>query len=170
MKTLAVALIATIVCPSFGAVEEPDTVPVELIVEAFIDGPSHLHLTPRGVYWVNGWAAKPGRLDANNFPTYVNGRPWTPRWGKNGDDRGEDRSDVFPIAVPSVDYNLEVLAISESQGTTEKENRTLPRLCRRNGELCVDVLDPELGGRWYKLKLTPAPAKKKVVVVPAKQE
>ena len=68
----------------------------ELTIEAFVDGPSSLRFTRSGFYWSNGRNAKPGRHDALNEPTYVNGKAWMPRWSKGHTDRGEDTTEPFP--------------------------------------------------------------------------
>ena len=128
---------------------------VEILVEAFVDGPSTLHVTPTGIYWTNGWAAKPGRSGANNFPTYINSREWTPQWTKGGDDRGEDRSDTFKMKLPYAGYEFELLAVCDRKGGSQKQKRTYPYLERRNGELCVEISDPEPGAKWYRFRLKP---------------
>lgn len=107
------------------------------------------------MYWTNGWAAKPGRYGAKNYPTSINGKDWTPKWNKNGDDRGEDTSDLYALDIPQTIYELEILGISDRKGGNKKDKRTALGLVRRKGELCLDIPDPEAGAKWYKIKLKP---------------
>lgn len=127
--------------------------PKEITIEALVDGPSVLHLSPAGIYWTNGGNAKPGRHDAHNYPTYVNGRAWTPKWGKEGDDRGVDQSDTYPMQIGSTEYEMEVVSISDRRGIAKKDRRTAPSATRQNGEFLVTISDPEVGAKWYKLRL-----------------
>ena len=159
-STMHRAFIALLIVTSFPVqVRAQASRPMEITFEAFVDGPSSLHITPKGVYWTNGWAAKPGRISAKNLPTTVNGKEWTPRWIKDGDDRGEDRSDLLSMTLPDTDYTLEILGISDRKGSSKKDKRTQPSLVRRNGELCVDIPDPESGAKWYRIRLKPTKAK-----------
>lgn len=128
---------------------------IEIVVEALVDGPSTLHIIQTGIYWTNGFAAKPGRFGAKNYPTYINSKEWTPRWAKDGDDRGEDRSDTYKMKLPFSEYQFEILAICDQKGGSSKQKRTQPSLERRNGELCVDIPDPEPGAKWYRFRLKP---------------
>lgn len=100
--------------------------PKEITVEALVDGPSVLHFSPTGIYWTNGGNAKPGRHEAHNYPTYVNGKAWTPKWGKDGDDRGVDQSEAYPMQIGSTEYEMEVVSISDRRGTAKKIG--VPRL------------------------------------------
>ena len=129
------------------------TSPKEITVDAYIDGPSTLHLCLQGIYWTNGRNAKPGRHDANNYPTYINSRQWIPKWGKDGDDRGEDKSDIYPLTLTTTEYELEVAGISDRKGSSKKEPRTEPSPVRENGELVVTFPDPEVGAKWYRVRL-----------------
>jgi hypothetical protein len=150
------AVCGTLIALALGGVSDAQPVvapPTEIVIEAFVDGPSTVHLAPSGIYWTNGWAAKPGRINAKNLPTLINGKEWIPKWIKDGDDRGEDRSDTFPLALLGSEYELEVLGISDRKGSSKKEKRTPPSLVRRNGELCIDIPDPESGAKWYRLRL-----------------
>jgi hypothetical protein len=62
----------------------------EITIEAFIDGPSALHIRPTSIFWENDQNAKPGRVNLLNEPTYVNGIAWKPRWKEEKHDRGKD--------------------------------------------------------------------------------
>ena len=76
-------------------------------------------------------------------------KPW------DGDDRGEDRSDTYRMKLPFSEYQFEILAIGDQKGGSRKQKRTQPSLERRNGELCVDIPDPEPGAKWYRFRLKP---------------
>jgi hypothetical protein len=129
------------------------TNPKEITVVAYIDGPSTLHLSLKGLYWTNGVNAKPGRHEAENYPTYIDTKPWMPKWGKDGDDRGSDTSDVYPLALSSVDYELEVAGISDKKNSSKVDRRTMPSSERKDREFLVHIPDPEVGAKWYKLRL-----------------
>lgn len=155
--TLSVFLTVFVVClcSASSAWSQTSSPPLELVIEAFVDGPSTLHITQTGIYWTNGWAAKPGRISAQNLPTYINTKEWTPKWIKDGDDRGEDRSDTYKMNLPYSEYQFEILAIADQKGSSRKQKRTPPILVRRNGELCIDIPDPEPGAKWYRFRLKP---------------
>jgi hypothetical protein len=139
--------------PTFAQTSTANTSPKEITVEAFIDGPSSLHLTLQGLYWTNGGNAKPGRHNAHNYPTYIDGKSWMPKWGKEGDDRGDDKCDIFPLRLTTVEYDLDVVGISDRKGIARKDRRTAPTAMRQNGEFVVNIPDPEVGAKWYKLRL-----------------
>ena len=142
---------------SLGAIDSQKNIskasPKEITVEAYIDGPSTLHLSLEGIYWTNGGNAKPGRLGAHNYPTYINGKSWIPKWGNDGDDRGADKSDLYQLQFTTIEYELEVVGISDQQGSSKKDSRTAPSPARQNGELVVNIPDPEVGAKWYKIRL-----------------
>src|ERR1039457_5559764 len=83
----------------------------QITILAFIDGPSDLYVTKQGMYWFNGINAKPGRLDGRNEPTYVNGTAWFPKWGKQQQDRGIDKSDIYSIKLESLELDFTLLAV-----------------------------------------------------------
>lgn len=149
--TLVIVNLAITMC--LAQTPQGKTNPKEITIDAYIDGPSTLHLSLAGIYWTNGGNAKPGRHDAHNYPTYVDGKPWIPKWGKEGDDRGQDTSDVYPLTLTTIDYELEVMGISDRKGSSKKDRRTEPAPVRQNGEFVVNINDPENGAKWYKLRL-----------------
>ena len=124
--------------------------PYEIVIEAYIDGPSTLRFTRNGFYWQNGANAKPGRMGKSQ-PTYINGKPWTPKWRKDGSDRGEDTSNNYPWNIPSVELTCELISVTEQRGKTDIEKRTPIETKRENGEYCLRIPDPEPGARWYKI-------------------
>ena len=133
----------------------------EITLEAFVDGPSTLRFTRTGFWWQNGPNAKPGRLGGKNEPTYVNGKPWIPKW-RNGSDRGGDRSDSYSWSISSTDLEYSVQSISVQRGEFEIEERKPIEGKRQGGEFWITIPDPEPGARWYKLVIrAPDPLRSK---------
>lgn len=156
MKSFFSSLIALacVLAPARGQEKDkPSTGPGEITVQAYVDGSSAIHLSLQGLYWTNGGNAKPGKLDGNNFATYINGKAWFPKWGRNDNDRGKDRSDVYPLQLKSTNYEVEVVSVSIRKDTPGKERRTTPIITRENAELVINIPDPESGARWYELRL-----------------
>ena len=136
--------------------------PYEITIEAYVDGPSSLRFTRSGLYWHNGDNAKPGRHNAKNEPTYINGRAWTPKWRKNSNDRGDDTSDTYSWSIPSVELTWELVSVTAERGKTGVERRTPVEAKRENNEYWLRIPDPEPGARWYKLIVrAPDPLKPK---------
>lgn len=130
----------------------------EILIEAYVDGPSALHVTPEGIQWENGENAKPGKHEFHNFPTYVNGKAWVPEWTKPDEPRGSDRSEWYPLPVGPMNLELELLAVGEKRGGTEIEERSPISMRMQEGELLVVIPDPEGGPRWYRFVLRPSTA------------
>lgn len=128
----------------------------DVIIEAYVDGPSALHVTPTGIQWENGENAKPGKHEFHNFPTYVNGKAWMPEWTKPDEPRGCDKSDVYPIPFGTMNLELELLAVGEKRGATGIEERSPISMRMQEGDLLVVVPDPEWGPRWYRFVLRPS--------------
>ncbi len=128
---------------------EPAT--YEVTIEALVDGPSTLHFTKTGFFWQNEGNAKPGRHDAHNEPTYVNSRPWTPKWRKPEKERGDDTSDTFPWVIGSLELECELVAVTRERGGSGIEKRTPLERKRDGGEYTVRIPDPEGGSRWYRI-------------------
>jgi len=136
----------TLSCPADSA---QDTI----TIQAYIDGPSELHVKKTGIYWTNGRNAKPGRQDARNEPTYVNDKPWIPHWKKQKDDRGEDKSDTYSVSSRTLEFELELLAVGKKMEDTGIEKRTPIEVRHQGYEYIVKINDPEVGARWYKFVL-----------------
>ena len=123
----------------------------EIIIEAHCDGGHAIHIRPGSIYWENGNAVKPGRMSTLNEPTYVNGKPWIPRWRKNPKgDIGTDTSMPFSISIGTADLEFELLSVTAQRG----ESGILPRAPvvaqKEKAEFVVTISDPESGGCWYK--------------------
>ncbi|MFH0878678.1 MAG: hypothetical protein V2A34_03100 [Lentisphaerota bacterium] len=121
----------------------------EIIVKAYVDGPSELVITTNGFQWKNGMNAKPGRLDGRTEDTYINGKVWTPQWTKQTEDRGADTSQVFPWKIESPDLDFELLAIGDSPDVTTIEPRTAPTISYTQGAMIINIPDPEPAAKWY---------------------
>ncbi len=145
MAMIGVAVLA----PTSGRAILADT---EIVVEAFVDGHSTFHLTPQGVYWTAGTAAKPGRWHRNDYPTYINGVAWKPVWGKSGE-TGPDKSEVYPLAFGTVEVNYHLNAVTQERGGTGREKRTPIKAKREGAEFTVLIPDLESEPRWYRFTL-----------------
>lgn len=131
------------------------TAPQTITIQAYVDGPSELHVKAEGVYWINGDNAKPGRHDGAKFPTYVNGQPWFPLWHKQREDRGVDTSFTHVIASPSLDFDLKLVSVGYTKGDTGVVKRSPLQEGMEGGEYVVHIPDPQPGAMWYKFILTP---------------
>jgi hypothetical protein len=82
--------------------KEADTLPPSaIVIEALIDGQSELRVTKDSLYWIHtGASAKPGRHEKANEPTYVNGKPWMPVWGKTARPVGTTRATRIHFPKP----------------------------------------------------------------------
>ena len=129
-------------------------VPLELEIEALVDGDTELHVTTKGISWVSGGVAKPGRHGGVNEPTLIAGKKWFPKWGKPDEDRGRDRSDVFSFEIDSLELEVEVIAMSGRQGGTDMWNRSPIRTRKTDEEFVIIIPDPEPGSCWYRLLLS----------------
>ncbi len=124
----------------------------EIVIDAFVDGPSTLHLTPEGVYWTNGNNKKPGRWGGTDFPTYVNGAEWKPAWS-NPKESGPDKSGLYAIKLGTVDVNYNLISVRQERGQNGKDKRTPITAKKEGAEFIVIIPDPESGPRWYKFAL-----------------
>jgi hypothetical protein len=128
--------------------------PTTLTVQAYIDGPSELHIKADGIYWINGGNAKPGLWSGSRFPTYVNGAKWFPNWAKRGD-RGIDKSNLHMIPFGSLDFDFKLISVGMTQEDTGIVRRSPVQAGRQGDEYVVLIPDPEPGAMWYKFVLTP---------------
>jgi hypothetical protein len=129
--------------------------PGVLTVQAYVDGPSELHVTTEGVYWVNGKNGKPGRLDGKNYPTYVNGVTWMPVWHFRNQERGQDQSLVHIVHSASVDFDFKLISVGYTKDDPETVKRSPITAQKEATEYVVQIPDPEPGAMWYKFTLTP---------------
>jgi hypothetical protein len=122
---------------------------IVLTVEALVDGPSTLYVRKDGLLWVNGGNAKPGLSEE---PTYVDDKPWLPKWGDPERKRGADRTDVFSITLPSLDLKVDLVSNMEKRGAEGIDTSRRPIDAKRRGnEIIILIPDPEPGARWYKI-------------------
>ncbi|HEX5176339.1 MAG TPA: hypothetical protein VFV83_04875 [Chthoniobacteraceae bacterium] len=158
MRSILITLLLSM--PSIAAAQQPSR--YEIVIEAFVDGPSTLRFTRSGFYWQNGPNAKPGRLGGRNEPTYVNGKEWMPKWRKPGSDRGRDSSEPFAWSIGQTDLQFHVESIGTERGEIGIEKRKEIEGKRQKGEFWITIPDPEPGARWYKLLIrAPDPLKPK---------
>lgn len=148
--------------------EPPAPDPVEqLVVEALIDGNSELHITPRGIYWLQlHGGAKPGRHNGANEPTFINGRPWMPLWQNPKRERDEDRSALLPLPMGRLDFDVQVLAIGQRRGEPGVESRDPVTIRAEHLEQVVSIPDTQFDARWYRVRIyrnSPEPSAAKPV-------
>jgi len=126
----------------------------EIVVEAMIDDNSDLWVTPQGIYWKHtGGFSKPGRHGGRNEPTWVNGKPWMPEWGKPQEPTGNDQSKPLPLPVGKVGFKFELQAVGTEKGCQGIEKRD-PIRTRTEGEaFVVTIPDGQGGCRWYRFRL-----------------
>jgi len=153
-------LIAIFIGLAFGSMVKAqfpsDTPAVQTItVQAYVDGPSELHVKAEGVYWINGDNAKPGRLDGAKFPTYINGEVWFPLWHKQREDRGADKSFLHVIASGSLDFDCKLVSVGYTKDDAGIVKRSPIQCGLEGGEYVIHIPDPEAGAMWYKFVLTP---------------
>jgi hypothetical protein len=117
----------------------------QIVVQALIDGSSELHVTRSGLYWKHLTYSKPGRNGGKREPTRVNGRDWQPQWVNESGD-GADRSEVFPIAVGTLDLQVK----------PDPRNRNPVSGRRAGDEFVVLFDDPQPGDVWYQVELAAA--------------
>jgi hypothetical protein len=126
-----------------------------LTVQAYVDGPSELHVTQEGVYWINGNNAKPGRLDGAKFPTYVDGEAWFPLWHNQRQDRGVDKSFLHVVNSSSLDFDFKLISVGYAKDDMGIVARTPVSFGMESSEYVVHIPDPQPGAMWYKFVLVP---------------
>ncbi len=125
-----------------------------IIIEAFIDGDSELHLKEDGIYWVQAASpSKPGKWHGHHEPTFVDGKAWQPVWGKPNVETGKDRSEGFAIPLKGLGFKLKLLAVADQRGVEQIDQRTPVELSEESGEQIITIPDPETGAKWYTFKL-----------------
>lgn len=126
----------------------PSLVSGQTEIQAFVDGASELHVTTRGLYWKHVSYSKPGRNDGRREPTRINNTAWQPKW-PDDDDSSAGASDVFPVAMPTLDLEIRPGPGNRNPVTTRREA----------GEFVVIFDDPQNGASWYTITLVPAAQK-----------
>jgi hypothetical protein len=125
----------------------------EILIEAFIDGDTTLHVTAQGVYWKSHGAAKPGLLGSRDEPTYVNTVAWRPTWS-DPRERGTDTSDIFPLKVgPTLELQAEVVGCADKPGTDRIDSRDPIHSEVVGEEFVVTIPDRQSGAKWYGLRI-----------------
>jgi hypothetical protein len=136
----------------------PDGFPVySLVMEAFIDGPSELRVTPDSLYWINGQNGKPGFSGRGDEPVLVNDANWTLKWQKPENRRGVDTSERFalPFRVDPAGLTLKLLSVSAQPKGTGILKRDEIVTAPKDGELSITIPDSQSGQCWYRFVLQP---------------
>ena len=128
----------------------------QLLIEAWIDGDTKLHVARNGMYWENGEWTKVGRGGDADEPTWVNGEPWMPKWRNADKDRGADTTELFPVTVsgPLDQYELDLVAVGPQRDAWDIEGRSSVTTRRTKDEIVIEVPDRKPGGRWYRFELS----------------
>lgn len=126
-----------------------------IVIEAQVDGPATLHVTKRGVYWVNGNNAKPGLHKAAKESTWIDGKPWNPVWDDGGKPRGAAKSDVYSLPLDPSRLQFQLLSIGNMRGATGIQKRKEAVVKMEGDELTILIPDPERDSRWYAFALVP---------------
>jgi hypothetical protein len=152
VKTILFFFFAALCLPSVRSLRA-QTPANEVIVEAFIDGNSELRVKKTGIYWVNAEDAKPGKHGGSNFPTYVNGQPWQPVWGKPHKERGPDKSSLHSLMLEPAKMEFTLLTVSAARGGSGIEKRDEIKVNMIGDEMSIFIPDTQSGARWYKFAL-----------------
>jgi len=140
--------------------EKPKAV-TRLEIEVLVDGYSEVRVTPEGVYLVSKGASKPGRHGGRNEPTYINGKAWTPVWGKNDENAGHDETKPYELAMnppgtpaPGMDWKFKLLGVGTQRGAATIAERDVVSTRSKRKEFTVDIPDTQTGSSWYRFELT----------------
>lgn len=125
----------------------------EIVVEAYIDGDTLLHVRSDSISWENGRYKKPGRRDGLDEPTYVNGVAWKPKWHDGKSDGGPDKSMPYMIQLGAGDLDVEVLSVTATRGQAgiAKDSPVAGKM--EGGHYVVRIPDPGHGAQWYRFAL-----------------
>jgi hypothetical protein len=152
MKTILLFLFVALCLPSTRSLHA-QTPTNEIVVEAFIDGNSELRVKKTGIYWINAEDAKPGKHGGANFPTYINGQPWQPVWGKPRQERGQDKTSLHSLMLEPDKMEFTLLTVTATRGGSGIEKRDEIKVGMVGDELSIFIPDTQSGARWYKFSL-----------------
>jgi hypothetical protein len=125
-----------------------------MIIDVYIDDVSDLWIKGDGLVWKNVTsAAKPGRGDGHNEPTWINGQPWYPVWYASDQDQGIDLSDLRPHPLAPGFYQAELLAVGYSPRDASNEAGSIETIALPES-LVVRFNDPGRQPRWYRIRVT----------------
>ncbi|MEM1294793.1 MAG: hypothetical protein AAGH89_05465 [Verrucomicrobiota bacterium] len=130
-------------------------IPRELVIEALVDGSDELVVSKHGLSWISYGAAKVGRHQGRDEPTYLNQEEWRPNWEESRKDRGRDASAVRRQPMIPDLLQFQLLAIGPHQGSTGIEERS-PIANGYNEEderYVVTIPDGQSSSRWYRFRL-----------------
>ena len=116
---------------------------VAFTLEAGLDEGTVVHVTKDGIMLENGIGGRPNEV-------YINDKLWKPRWAQPEKTDGPNKSDIFPLAVESLNLKVEVTT-TEGRGEARPIKRGPVTDRHRGNELQVTITDPESGPAYYKL-------------------
>jgi hypothetical protein len=141
-----------------SAIHAADKGPQTFVIEALIDGPSELRVKKNGIYWVNGPNAKPGRHEGQEYPTYVNGKPWRPNWKESRGERGTDKSATRSVdGIDPAKVEFKLVMVSFKRDGTGIEKRDDIKAALVGEEYSIEIPDLQSGSRWYRFELIQKP-------------
>ena len=119
-------------------------------VRAHIDHGSVLVLRRGEVQWRNASAgAVPGRNDGDDYPTYINGKPWKPTWpSKDAVPRNAMESDRYACPELRVPPGKPSAKLVRWQGGGGDSRSPVWIECRP-GEVLLNFEDRSFGASWY---------------------
>jgi hypothetical protein len=89
-----------------------------------------------------------------NQPTYVDGKPWHPRWAHPDKRRGPDESEPLELHIgPVSDCRVTVLSVTNERDQSGIDKRD-PVEVRRDGDgFVISIPDQQLDSRWYRFRV-----------------
>jgi len=66
---------------------------------------------------------------------------------------GNDRSDLLPLPLGTLNFDFEVLAITQQRGQRGIDKRDPVTLRSQDGQQILSIPDRQLGSRWYRVRL-----------------
>jgi len=118
-------------------------------IKAYIDGSCTLVLKNGSACWHNHRGAVPGRHGGHNYPTYINGKSWRPKWPENRRD-GEVQSETLrthSLEVPPAAKTAKI--ISRAKGARDRRGRRIVDAEVAFGVLKIHFRDMGHGASWY---------------------
>lgn len=130
---------------------------LEVVIDAWIEGDTELHVTPRGFYWTcREGGEEPGGWNGERPPTYVNGAPWWPKWDSPAGPGDEARSTHFMVKMPPLErIGFALLSVGPERGGDGIEERDPVTTRHEVSEFVVSIPDTQKGARWYRLRFCP---------------
>lgn len=129
--------------------------PLDVVIEAWIDGKSSLYVGRDRLVWEHESAEKPGWKDAFGKFVLVDGQKWYPQWQANSAAvAGEDRSNPYYLPVGIALWDVEVLSITDAEGGAANPDRGTVSHEHQEVYLKITFDDPANGAGEYRVRLT----------------